>query len=945
MNETAFAIRLFWKEFRTQTSFFVSVTISSLLFQIVFKVLSRRPETSDWAMMCVAIAMPCLYALGAAGTAFAGEREEGTDTFLRLRGVPHLPVWTSKFVFLVGSMLLMSGLLWTIAGVLGTNTVAENFYQYLPRGLCLSLQLLAWGILASMLTTTALTAVVLGVVAFLLTLTIITMSSPEFFSPVHYFITIGLIAIDIALTDYWLKTEPGRIAGWWQGLQTSRPQVDHRRQWRWRMREASTPARRLWQRLSWHERRQSRFVFVILGIQCVLAVIALLAERELFNYCWAVMMAILFYTPFHCGLKVFQAEQQRSRFRFFNDRGVAPGWVWFSKQVVWMTSAFLTTALLFGAVWIVMESDNQTDGYPEFLVDGKYFSGGIIVWMLLAYGIGQLCSLFFTRGVIAWFMGLMFAGAAAVWWQEIAFLQGSMAFVVAIWLWTLLISYVRTGDWLTERSGRWPRVRLACAIVIPFGLLSATWAVSRVIAIPPTSVPALEQAWFPDQVPLTGPIDTALKSARDQFLKHEYRLEFQKIGSRDGAPPAWSDLSLEQQSFVIDNEDVIQELMAVADQKQSSKLREDAFDAGLLSSDDLESIQNLLCCDARRLEADRELNDALERYLTVLRITRHRMSGINWWRWREGNSRQTQLLRWLPGWVMAAGQKSANVRSGLARLTEEWHEFPTASRALNNTLFLDWHTLREWTSLRNWPALKVPPRYRQAPLGDVRGQVYLLMPYEKARAERILLRRYASLFQQLREEANWNAYGTKPTSRLFMLNYGGTTSAAVDDATMQEWLASSPLADAFGVPDLEDIVSRVTNREMAYRMAVLAILLTDTARETGAYPRTLAAISSKLPNNFNPGDPWHWDDFLYFPDGIQKGSLMRNNRFWEGVSDPPLIASREFSPVSLYSSASRESNTDAYYDPEDVEILETLWRSGTPTSIVLPPVAADAGSF
>lgn len=942
MNETAFALRLLWKELRTQTSFFVSVVISSLFFQIVFWLLSRRTETSDWAMMCVAIAMPCLYALGAAGTAFAGEREEGTDTFLRLRGVPHLPVWTSKFVFLVGSMTLMSGLLWIIAGVLGTNAVAESFYQYLPQGLCLSLQLLAWGILASMLTSTALTAVVLGVSAFLLTWAIVTMASPEFFSPVHYFITISLIAIDIAMTDYWLRTESGRIAGWWQGLQALRTEVEPRRKRRWHAHEAATPARRIWQRLCWHERRQSWFLYVVIGIQCMLAIVALMSERGLFNLCCVVMVSLLFYTPFHCGLKVFRAEQQHSRFRFFNDRGIAPSWIWFSKQAVWMTSAFLTTAVLFGAVWIVMESDRQTEGYPRFLIDGKYFPGGIIVWMLVAYGIGQLCSLFFKRGVIAWFMGLMFAGTAAVWWQEIAFLHGSMAFVIAIWLWTLLISYVRTGDWLTERTGRWPRIRLASVIIIPFGLLTATWAVLRVVTVPATAAPGLEQAWFPNQAPLTGPIDTALRSARDQLLQHENRLEFQKIGSRDGAPPIWSDLSLEQQSFVIDNEDVVQELMAVADRNRSSKFRENGFDAGILSNHNLDSIQNLLCCDARRLEADRALNDALERYLTVLRIARHRVQGGAWWEWRAGNQWQTHLWRWLPGWVMADGQSSTNVRNGLARLTEEWHQFPTASRALNNTLFLDWHILQEWTSLQNWPVTEVPPRYRQADfLGDVRGQVYLLMPFEKVRAERILLRRYASLFQQLRQKANWNAYGTKPTNRLFMLNYGGTTSAAVEDATMQEWLASSPLADAFGVPDLEDTVSRVTNREMAYRMAVLAIWLTDTARETGQYPRTLAAIASKLPNNFTPADPWHRDDFLYFPDGIQKGSLMRNNRLWDGVSDPPLIASREFSPVSQNSSTSRDSNMDSHSDPskEDVvEVLEPLWPSGSPTFIVLPPV-------
>ncbi|WP_166819920.1 ABC transporter permease [Thalassoroseus pseudoceratinae] len=950
MNESALAIRLLWKELRTQTSFFVSVTVSSAAFLVLFKVLSTRTETSDWAMIVIAMTMPCLYALGAAGTAFAGEREEGTDKFLRLRGVPHLPVWTSKFLFLLVSMLLMSGLLWAIAGALGTNTVAETFYRYLLRGVCLSIQLLAWGILASMLASTALTAVVLGVSATFATWTFLTIVSPEVFSPIHYFLTIGLVAIDIVMVDVWLRTEPGRVSGWWRQVEASRPKVDRRRKWRWRTTEVANPARRIWQRLCWHERQESRFLFVAVGFQFCLSLLALIGPRDLFEFCTVVMMFLLIYTPFHSGLKVFQAEQRQARFRFFNDRGVSAGWIWISKQYVWMTRTLIATALLYGAVYIVMTSRSQTEGGPESLITGGYLPGGIVIWTLLAYGIGQLCSLLFSRGVVAWFMALVFAATAAFIWQEVAFLHGSMMFVAAIWLATLIISYVRTGDWLSEQTGRVARLRLTGAVVIPFGVLATIWAISRVQTIPAIATQPLQAGWFPVQNSTNRAIDDTLRTAQDDLLQHENFRDFQHVHAIDGLPPTWASLTWEQQSFVTDNQSVIKKLITALDESSSSLAPSTRFETATVSEVNLRVIRTLLCCDARRLEADRELNTAFDRYLTVLKIARLRARGQTWRQWRESNLRQTHLLRWLPGWVMAAGQRSTRVRQALVRLVEEWNKFPTAALALNNTVRVQWHELSAWTALRNWPIAKVPSRYDGSRfLGDIRGKVYLQMPFEQARAERILLCRYARLFDRLTHESHWRAYGTNATGSLISLQADSSEMADVSSQTIEAWLASSPMADDFPVPGSEDILRQVTDREMAFRMAIIGCWLTDAARETGDYPRTLVEVAEQLPPDLTPGDPWYWDDFLYFPDGMQQASLMRNNRLWVDYSDPPLIAGRGFKlPMSGQSDQVGSITSSGMQEVEGVgvTVVVPLWPDNeAPGAIALPPLADHANSF
>ncbi len=940
MNESALALRLIWKEFRTQTSFFVSVGISSVLFQGLFRVLSTHTETSDWAMICIALVMPCLYAVGAAGTAFAGEREEGTDRFLRLRGVPYLPFWTSKFVFLAGTMLLMSGVLWLSAGMLGTDDVAEIFYRYLPRGLCLSIQLLAWGILMSMLSSTALFAVVCAVVAFIVTVTIVTMASPEEFSPIHYFITVALLAIDIAVTDYWLRTEPGRITGWWQRIRASRPRVDHRRQWRWRFKEAATPARRMWQRLCWLERQESRFLFGVIVLQCLLTMGSVLTTRDSFGFVCGGMLFLLFYTPFHSGLRVFRAEQQQSRFRFFHDRGVSPSWLWFSKQTVWMTKTIITTALLYFATWLVLSANRQTDHIPAELWTSPNFPGGIVIATLLAYGIGQLCSLLFARAVIAWFMGLVFAGIVVMWWHEVAFLQGSLFFVLAIWLWTLIVSYVCIGDWLSERHGGVARIRLAGAVLIPTVLLSTAWAVSRVQSIPASSTARLEQVWHATGDSNGGGIEAALQSAHEKLLGHENRSAFQQVGSLDGAPPMWSDLTMEQQNFVIDNENVVRDLVSAANQVSTAGTSQ-------LTNGYLDTIRTLLCCDARRLEADGELKAALERYLAVLKIARLRAQGQMWWKWRELNLHQMLLMRWLPGWVNADRQNSASVGRGLNSLTEEWERFPSASTALNNTLLVQWHELQDQTQLRNWPVAQVPKRYSRNPfLGDVRGQVYMLMPFEVARAERIFLRRTASLFEQLQREKKWIEFAAGAGDSLLALDFEASPTVIVGDDTVHEWLESSPLADDLAVPKHRDVLNHVTNREMVYRMSVIAIWLTDKARETGRYPDTLTEVAYKLSTTMTPSDPWTSEDFLYYPQGILKDSLMRHNRLWNDYSDPPLITSRGFRLPSETRRTSSGSFDMNQLEGDVVNVHVPLWPTyEAPNAITLPPVASGAGSL
>ena len=107
------------------------------------------------------------------------------------------------------------------------------------------------------------------------------------------------------------------------------------------------------------------------------------------------------------------------------------------------------------------------------------------VVLAMAYFAGQFCSMFFRRGVVAWFFALILTGVLC-WWAWL------MHFLGISWLWSvgpipavlLVATWLRTPHWLLERTDRRARLRAALSVVMPAVVLAIAVIAFRVYEIP-----------------------------------------------------------------------------------------------------------------------------------------------------------------------------------------------------------------------------------------------------------------------------------------------------------------------------------------------------------------------------------------------------------------------------------------------------------------------------
>src|SRR5262245_29066070 len=106
-------VHLMWKEYRAIRWFWIAIVLLVVLLQW----LATHTITSDTTVSLVlhiAFAAPALFAAGAAGTAFAAEKEEGTFDFLRASPITSRQVFGSKLYLTLLATFLMIFLMWPI---------------------------------------------------------------------------------------------------------------------------------------------------------------------------------------------------------------------------------------------------------------------------------------------------------------------------------------------------------------------------------------------------------------------------------------------------------------------------------------------------------------------------------------------------------------------------------------------------------------------------------------------------------------------------------------------------------------------------------------------------------------------------------------------------------------------------------------------------------------
>jgi ABC-type transport system involved in multi-copper enzyme maturation permease subunit len=110
MNAYAQAKHIFWKEYRTQRSIWLGITLIIVVLQsLVYAMMPQNANDPLETLMSIGAILTTFYALASAGVLFAGEREEETDCWLMILPTSKSSLFGGKLFWLLCSWLLALG--------------------------------------------------------------------------------------------------------------------------------------------------------------------------------------------------------------------------------------------------------------------------------------------------------------------------------------------------------------------------------------------------------------------------------------------------------------------------------------------------------------------------------------------------------------------------------------------------------------------------------------------------------------------------------------------------------------------------------------------------------------------------------------------------------------------------------------------------------------------
>ncbi len=237
------------------------------------------------------------------------------------------------------------------------------------------------------------------------------------------------------------------------------------------------------------------------------------------------------------GLCAFHADQWRRGFRFLANRGVPPGYVWLSRQLI----AFGPPALLLIlplAIFLVaplLLPDPVPSGPLQWVRLSEFYAGPGLIgyyaltvfgYVVLGITVGQLTSMLLRSGFLAGVVSLLVTSLLAGWWWL-------MCLWGVNWLWSvlpipavlLLATRLRTRDWLLERNSLRAWLPPALVLLLPTAAILTAIPLYRVY-----SVPAIDPGFSLEQYdrPLTPEEQTTyhLYSLASVYLEYD---EYNKL--------------------------------------------------------------------------------------------------------------------------------------------------------------------------------------------------------------------------------------------------------------------------------------------------------------------------------------------------------------------------------------------------------------------------------
>jgi hypothetical protein len=860
MNATPY-LHLLWKEYRAIRAFWLSLVVLVLGAQWLTMALSIDAAFSLKLVYSLALGAPAFFALGAAGTSFALEQEEGTFDFLRAAPISAWQVLTSKLGLTILATVAMLAVLVPIAWRISGGRLPEEGVLHGMLGLWLlaAIEAIAWGAFFSLLTARPLSAICLALVAVSTTVHVLAWNagarSSDALNLIPYLtaapwrasVAVALLAADVLLGLRWLSdAEP--VAGfnrkWWKAgrLRLKSTAGAGTNDDTTAMSLSEKPSRRaMLGHLLWQHWRQSGRLMLLMGcLQIALVMVAFAVYGGSWKTRWVVIIPLAPMAAL-AGACVFLPDQEKRNYRFFVEHNIPPRIVWLSRQLPWI-ALFATTTLL-----VSLACSHSSDTIPANWARMDWFHlhpptlpfpwslsrtqplvlvGTVLV--AISYAAGQWTSMFVRSGLLAGFFGLLLAGLLCTWALLMGVLDRSWtAFVLPIPFVLLAATWLRAGDWAAENTHWSARLRAGGIVLVPAAVLFMAAINSRLNQIPDIALnfdPGEYQAEMTDESRETAAL-----------YRRAGELYVNRLGRSESA-------------WVKANDEALA-LLLEASRRESCTLDDPAK-----SSDDTElrnedELLRLILASGRELEREGQLDAALDRYIAALRMISH------WQQHKTANAYMDSTIfeidlvfRELRRWAAQAGQTPERIKAAIDRL----------SAVDSSVLHLEEGVKSNYIRARR---VLDGDSADMAVLVSERPYFTLLllrlrMPWEKEREMRGQKESTVSLLEYLKEFRANLSRGEEIGSHLPPVGSGGLNPYTI-------------LTDFW---QLNDLVSTQAVIELAEfeesRRATLIVLALEAYRvEHGRLPATLSDLVGQFLPKL-PLDPYSSREFHYFPEGI-----------------------------------------------------------------------------
>ena len=518
---------LLWKEAREQGVIVGALAVLGMAVLVGLGILnagskntldSRTALTDPGLLAVVMLTVTAGAVVG--GTLFAAEKENGTDVFLSLMPVQRRGVWAGKMLAGGGLVLAVTLVLFAAAAAVGLLGRPEYLGLWAIGLPVLAVATFCWGSVGSVVTRSSLAAAGIGVVFMTLATLLL--------SPVLFVVFLLLINLLGAVGRFSLSNElsvgaavlftllllPALVS---YRLYTAPDRDRHRRAVKGRAAGTPRPPRQpsavarltasaraaLWMSV----RQQRGFTLVFLGIGLVSGC-SLLVPAVPFVAVWPAVGLVL---ALLIGVLGWYDEQASGAKRFWVERRLPAGHLWWAKVTVGALACLLVTAVTLAPVavkaWVLRR---EWESRASFLLGDASFPTltFVLLWPAYGFAFGHLVGMLFRKTVVAASVALMVAAVAATVW--LPSLVGG-----GVWAWQVwcplvpVFALARSIAWAcaADRVGT-PRAlgRLTVGAAVLLAVVGAGLGF-RVLEIPESSARNADDTFKKEVIP---PFDTNL---------------------------------------------------------------------------------------------------------------------------------------------------------------------------------------------------------------------------------------------------------------------------------------------------------------------------------------------------------------------------------------------------------------------------------------------------